>query len=74
MYSHNPKIVNEAKTQCMARWKSSEKTPFNNLTVLDRFFPKQDGLDNATGYSDESRESVFEYFDSVAATTTTANF
>ena len=74
MYSHDPKIVNEAKTQCMARWRTSQKTPFNNLTTLDRFFPKQDGLDDPTGYSDTSRESVYEYFDSVAATAANTDY
>ena len=68
MYSHDSKIVNEAKTQCMARWKSGQKTPFNNLSTLDRFFPRQEGLDDFTGYSDESRDSVYEYFQSNADT------
>jgi hypothetical protein len=68
MYSHDPKVVNEAKTQCMARWRTNPKTPFNNLTTLDRYFPKQRGVDDPTGYSDSSRESVYEYFDSVVST------
>jgi hypothetical protein len=42
MYSHDQKVITEAKTQCMARWKAGQKTPFSNLSVLDRFFPKQE--------------------------------
>ena len=67
MYSHDPKVVNEAKTQCMARWKGNQKTPLNNMTTLDRFFPKQDGVDDSTGYSDSSREAIYEYFDSAVS-------
>jgi len=74
MYSHDHKIINEAKTQCMARWKSGQKTPFSNLSVLDRYFPKQDGIDDSTGYSDNSRESVYQYFDSVAETAATSDY
>ena len=74
MYSHDPKIITEAKTQCMARWKSGQKTPFSNLSVLDRYFPKQDGIDDPTGYSDNSRESVYQYFDSVAETAANSDY
>ena len=41
IYSHDPKIINEAKTQCMAWWKAGQKTPFSNLSVLDRYFPNK---------------------------------
>ena len=58
----------------MARWKPGQKTPFNNLSTLDRFFPKQEGLDDATGYSDQSRESVYEYFQSVVDTAANTDF
>jgi hypothetical protein len=68
IYSHDPKIINEAKFQCMAWWKAGQKTPFSNLPVLDRYFQKQDGMDDSTGYSDNSRESIYQYFDSVAET------
>jgi len=74
MYSHDQRIITEAKTQCMARWKSGEKTPFSNLSVLDRYFPKQDGIDDSTGYSDNSRESVYQYFDSVADSAANSDF
>ena len=73
-YSHDQKVITEAKTQCMARWKAGQKTPFSNLSVLDRFFPKQDGVDDPTGYSDSSRESVYQYFDSVADATANSDY
>jgi len=73
-YSHDQKVITEAKTQCMARWKAGQKTPFSNLSVLDRFFPKQDGVDDSTGYSDSSRESVYQYFDSVADATANSEY
>jgi hypothetical protein len=74
MYSHDPKVVNEAKTQCMARWRANPKTPLNNMTTLDHFFPKQDGVDDPTGYSNSSREAVYEYFDSVASTAASTTY
>jgi hypothetical protein len=58
----------------MARWKAGQKTPFNNLSVLDRFFPKQDGVDDSAGYTESSRASVYEYFDSVAAATANSEY
>ena len=73
-YSHDQKVITEAKTQCMARWKSGQKTPFSNLSVLDRYFPRQDGIDDPTGYSDDSRESVYQYFDSVADSAANSNY
>ena len=73
-YSHDPKIVNEAKTQCMARWRANQRTPFNNLSILDRFFPKQSGVDDPSGYSDASREAVYEYFDSKVSATANSDY
>ena len=74
MYSHDPKVINEARTQCMAKWRANPKTPFNNLTTLDRSFPRQDDVDDPSGYSDSAREAIYEYFDSAVAAVVEAEY
>ena len=65
-YSHDSKIINEARLACMSRWKAGTSTVLSNLSVLDEAFP----LDTGSGlqaYSQEERNCVYEYVEETVA-------
>ena len=64
-YSHDSKIINEARLACMSRWKAGTSTVLSNLSVLDNTFP----LDTGSGpaYSQDERNGVYEYVEETVA-------
>ena len=65
-YSHEDSIINDARLQCMTRWKAGTKTVFSNLTVLDETFPLGE-TDNGSGYSQAERNGVYEYVEEIVS-------
>ena len=64
-YSHDSKIINEARLACMSRWKAGTSTVLSNLSVLDEAFPLDTGSGQA--YSQDERNGVYEYVEETVA-------
>jgi hypothetical protein len=64
-YSHDTKVINEARLACMSRWKAGPSTVLSNLSILDDAFP----MDTGTGlaYSQDERNCVYEYVEETVA-------
>ena len=64
-YSHDSKVINEARLACMSRWKAGPSTVLSNLSVLDEAFPLDTGSGQA--YSQDERNCVYEYVEETVA-------
>ena len=64
-YSHDNKVINDARLACMSRWKAGTSTVLSNLSVLDDAFP----LDTGSGpaYTQDERNGVYEYVEEIVA-------
>ena len=65
-YSHDDKIINDARLQCMTKWKAGTKTAFSNLSIIDETFPLGK-TDDGSGYSQAERNGVYEYVEEVVS-------
>jgi len=64
-YSHDSKVINEARLACMSRWKAGPSTVLSNLSVLDDAFPLDTGSGQA--YSQDERNGVYQYVEETVA-------
>ena len=64
-YSHDTKVINEARLACMSRWKAGPSTVLSNLSILDDAFPMDTG--NGLAYSQDERNCVYEYVEETVA-------
>ena len=64
-YSHDDKIINDARLACMFKWRAGTKTVFSNLSVVDDAFPLDTG--SGPGYTQAERNGVYEYVEEIVA-------
>jgi hypothetical protein len=64
-YSHDDKIINEARLACMSKWRAGTKTVFSNLSIVDDTFPLDTG--SGPGYTQAERSGVYDYVEEIVA-------
>ena len=64
-YSHDNKVINDARLACMSRWKAGTSTVLSNLSVLDDAFPLNTG--SGPAYTQAERNGVYEYVEEIVA-------
>ena len=65
-YSHDDKVINEARLACMTKWKAGTKTVFSNLSIIDDAFPLAKTSDGS-GYTQAERNGVYEYVEEIVS-------
>lgn len=66
MYSHDPKVIRDARLAYVNNWKLGPKALLSNFNVVSANFPRETSPSDPDGYSQSARDEVYHYVDDLA--------